>query len=610
MENLNPSVLKAAEAKSHEGMRDKMASTMDTIAPVWDLSSIFKDDSVFSDTLSKTKLSIQSYSEHLKNFEESKQLTDLTSANDIRNQSVPLVYDLYIYAYLKRATEQDNDNIRWQSQETGSLFSMSESLDAIADRYMENLPDNDAASFFELQPNQSHRERIRIRKLYGRKTLTPDIQKVVGTLAPAGPEAWQSIYYRLQKSISLNVEGKKISYHEAMRGLESGSDQTRRFIWESLNSQMNQEKEIMGNALDAIIGWRASILRLQDQDASQEEDVLAESLQVNHIPMDVLKAMVNALKIKIEDIRFYAKSMAAQVDKSKLDPWDFLKGSISDPEKMFDFKDGMDIIRRAFAKIHPQTGVFLDQALENRWIDAKPRADKINGAFTATIEKDGTPRSFVNYKGSIQDIITLAHELGHGFHIWSLRNLPTYESAYSLCFAESIAIFTANQVKAEMVESYPELKPAIVNQTQRFTLNVLLDSMCRFEFEMSLYAKKSLGKVLDVDLIENEYKKSWSNWFGDTFTDAFYLNWLTKHQLFRADTSFYNYPHTFGFLLSYAYQDLISRKDGQDDTFMTLLVESGIRSLGELLGLAGMDITSEEFWIRCIENLKNENYST
>jgi oligoendopeptidase F len=206
--------------------------------------------------------------------------------------------------------------------------------------------------------------------------------------------------------------------------------------------------------------------------------------------------------------------------------------------------------------------------------------------------------------GSLPDIMTLAHESGHAFHSWVMRDLPTPELEYPMTLAETASVFAETTVrdslikKAKTREEKIEFAWANIESATGFLLNIPV----RYEFEKAFYEKRG-ERSLTADQLAELMDQTWSFWYGPTLSQNDKMFWAHKGHFSMSEVSFYNFPYTFGYLFSLS---IYARKDEFGADFMKIyqdiLRDTG-RMTAEDLVMKHLkeDIRKPAFWQKAID---------
>ena len=216
----------------------------------------------------------------------------------------------------------------------------------------------------------------------------------------------------------------------------------------------------------------------------------------------------------------------------------------------------------------------------------------------------------MTYKDTLNDVLTLAHEAGHAWHSRILKDERILAAKYPMTLAESASTF-AERVLTEGVlanDMYDKtMKLVLLDAEVEHMLAFLLDLPVRFRFEQAVYERRKEGSLSPADLC-NQMSEIQRLVFGDTMApgreDPWF--WASKLHFYIEGVQFYNYPYTFGFLLSTAYvQRFREGMDSSLNTYERFLVNSGKMSCETLVHeTLGEDITDPNFWSNLIEGLQ------
>jgi oligoendopeptidase F len=267
-----------------------------------------------------------------------------------------------------------------------------------------------------------------------------------------------------------------------------------------------------------------------------------------------------------------------------------------------DWSDGQARVIGAFESVYPDLARFASQALERRWVDHSPRAGKAPGGFCSTSPVLGESRIFMTFNGAAGDVATLAHELGHAWHGWLLRDARFWSRHYPMTLAETASTF-AQQIAIDAVLDHPaataEARAVMLDARMQDAETFLLNIRMRFLFESAMYEERASGE-LSVERLCELMARAQREVYGDTLDpeqlDPFF--WASKLHFYIAGVSFYNFPYTFGYLFSLG---LFARARAEGPGFLPryeqLLRETGRGSVEEVVSSClGIDLRQPDFW--------------
>jgi oligoendopeptidase F len=435
-------------------------------------------------------------------------------------------------------------------------------------------------------------------------------ENVLTKMKSTGHTAWGNLYDAISGTarveILKNGTLQKVSIAEAASLTKVNDSETRKNAWQGLQKTWTDHKQSAAQILNALAGWRHDVNQLRSE--KQKVDFLDQPLHGNRISKATLEAMMAAIAEFKPQIQLGAKTMAKHLGKAKLDPWDLLAPA---PIKggALSFTESFQQVKNSFSAMDPVMGEFVQMMLDKSWIDASIRPNKRNGAFCTGFAKSGHPRVFQTFMGSPHDTSTLAHELGHAYHSWVMRDMNLIASDYPMTLAETASIFAENvlfdyqianaKTKEDLLDVYWSIAEGAVG--------LLINIPTRFEFEKNFYEKRKEGFV-SADELSTLTNSAFMNWYGDSLSEGDPMFWATKLHFSIADVSFYNFPYAFGYLFSLS---LYARKNdwGQDfsQKYVALLRDTGIMTAEDLIQKhLGEDITKIEFWRKSLEVISHK----
>ncbi|MCM2282859.1 MAG: M3 family metallopeptidase, partial [Bdellovibrionaceae bacterium] len=396
--------------------------------------------------------------------------------------------------------------------------------------------------------------------------------------------------------------GKEIGLAQTSGYLRSGVESERHAAWTAIQHAWHEQREPCAAILNALAGWRLDLVRKRSH--TRPIDFLTYPLHKNAIRRETLDAMLTAIRSKIEIPRRGLRCLARALGKSRLDPWDLL--SAAPPQMGFrplPFSEGFELVASAFEAIHPEMGEFARLMLKNSWIEARVLPNKQQGGYCTEFAKSRTPRIFQTYMGSVSDIKTLAHEIGHAYHSWVMRDLKIMERHYPATLAETASVFGETAVAAAMAQASDiSMRRAIGWQVAETAAGFLINIPARFEFEKNFYELRN-ERFVTPDELSELTERAWQSWYGDTLAQTDRLYWASKLHFSMAGTSFYNFPYAFGYLFSVG---LYARRESEGpaffNTYKRILLDTGRMTAEDLIHKhLGEDISQPDFWLRSLE---------
>lgn len=451
--------------------------------------------------------------------------------------------------------------------------------------------------------------RLRMKKDH---MLTEKEEAIMSTLNKDGHTSWGNLYSSISSSARVKIDHPTTPEPTSIAvafGNTQGSDESlRKASWQGIQNTWKEHQQSAAAILNALAGWRHDVNKLRST-PSKKLDFLDEPLHNNRIQDKTLQAMIDAVSEYRPTIQKAAKNMAKHYGKKQLDPWDLVAPAPIKSDSVLTFDESFKQVKDSFTHMDATIGEFAQMMLDKNWIDASVRPNKRNGAYCSGFAKSRSPRVFLTFAGSSQNTSTLAHELGHAYHNWVMRDMPKIATVYTMSLAETASIFAEQtlfdyqiataKTKDELLDVYWSIAEGAVS--------LLLNIPTRFEFEKNFYEKRKNGFVTPDELTQL-MSEAYKNWYGDSLSQPDPMFWATKLHFSIANYSFYNFPYTFGYLFSLS---LYARKDewGKDFSakYTAILRDTGLMTAEDLIQKhLGEDITDKKFWVKALDTVAKQ----
>lgn len=271
--------------------------------------------------------------------------------------------------------------------------------------------------------------------------------------------------------------------------------------------------------------------------------------------------------------------------------------------KKWTFDEARTYVIERYRSFSEDMGNFAEKAFRENWIDAQVRPGKVGGAYDEDFAIGHQSRIMTNFTGTFSDIVTLAHEIGHAYHFSCLKGKSVSFFSYPMTLAETASTFAETIVKQDILKKCSEAeKLQILDMDLQDVSQVLVDILCRFYFEKSVFEERKKGELNAQDfcsLMRQAQEKSYSKGLN---SERHEYMWAVKSHYYSTGLDFYNFPYAFGQLFAVAlYQRYLKEGKSFAKTYKEILSRSGSMSCEELCRNAGFDITDMEFWKSGIE---------
>jgi pepF/M3 family oligoendopeptidase len=359
--------------------------------------------------------------------------------------------------------------------------------------------------------------------------------------------------------------------------------------WESV-------KEPLAAALNGIKGAVNTLNKRRGR-----EDALHEPIDDARIDRPTLEAMLSAMRDSFPMFQRYFTAKAARLGKAKLDWWDIFAPS-GKQVRQYTFPEARTFVLEHFAKFAPELAQLAQTAFDSNWIDAEQRAGKRGGAFCMGVPGVRESRILCNFDGSLDQVSTIAHELGHAFHNACMfkagktplqRSTPMTMAETASIMCETIIVDAAMAQAASPDEEIAILETSLIGDTQ-----VIVDIYSRYLFEKEVFEVRLQSELSAEEFCEIMLRAQKST-YGDGVNEEHlhpYM-WTWKPHYYYAGRSFYNFPYAFGLLFGLGlYAIYQARGAGFVPDYMDLLASTGEHRAAELAARFGIDIRDKAFW--------------
>jgi len=417
-----------------------------------------------------------------------------------------------------------------------------------------------------------------------------------------GVQAWEELQSKWLNTRMFDVvvlgEKKTLSYGEANGLLEHPDRATRESANRSIYGLLGKDGEIFSSALRCICNDWVAVSQRRKYASPMES-----SLMNNDTEEAVVENLLLAIEEKAGSYRRYLKLKAKLMNLPSLGNHDIVAPLPDMPERKFTFAEAQSLIIRAYCRFEPEYANAVKEMFTKRRIDANPRFGKRNGAFCASWYRGKSAFILDNFNGTLNDVYTLAHELGHATHDYYMsRSQTLMNTSAPSTVAETASIF------GELLLTDLLLSETKSDKDQKAILSMVLDEagMTTFQvtarvwFEQALYKSIQLGEYLDYKTICNHWTKSRDRIYGDAVTwfPEMEAEWTMKPHYYMANYRFYNYPYVYAQMFVYM---LYERYLEEGKAFVPKLVKalsagSSVSPL-EIGKIVGLNVADQTFWM-------------
>ena len=438
--------------------------------------------------------------------------------------------------------------------------------------------------------------------------LSDKEESIIANMKNTGSNAWSKLKDNLISSLMVEIkendEVKEYPLTVVLNMAEDKSEEVRKRAYEAEIASYKKVEEGVAAALNGIKGEVLTVCNFRGYNSPLEKTLIDSRMDE-----ESLNAMLEAMKESLPVFRKYLRRKAEMLGHKNGLPFYDLYAPISNADMKFTYEEGSKFVVKNFRTFSDNLGDFAQKAIDNDWIDVEPREGKVGGAFCAGLHFIGESRILLNYGGSFGDVVTMAHELGHGFHGECLKNEAILNSEYPMPIAETASTFCETIIKkAAIKEANKDEALAILEAEICDCTQVIVDIYSRFLFEKSVFEARK-ESALTVEQIKELMLEAQKEAYGDGL-DPEYLHpymWAWKPHYYDADYNYYNFPYAFGLLFAKGlYAEYLKKGESFTSEYERLLSITGKNKIADITKEVGIDIHNKEFWRNSLKTIEED----
>lgn len=569
----------------------------------WNLNPIYTgfDDPRFEEDLQalrRTVRDLEELTQHLTGDSAALLKRGLT----LQEQLQELAEKLLCYAELRQAACTTDAEAGSKIGKIMGVYSDSAAPVAAFEGWLAAIPDLD--SLIASDPLFEEYRFILERKKLGSLHLLPGIgEKVMAKLKISGSNAWAELQQYLTSTVKVTYRGEEINLSAVRNLAYSAEAEVRKDAYEAELACYRSIEDSVAYALNSL-----KLETLNECELRGYESPLARTLEQSNMEKKTLDAMFAAIDQKLPMFRRYLKAKAHALGHENGLPWYDLFAPMGKSSTRFTTQDARDYLVELFSHFDEELSGMVARAFDEEWIDFYPRSGKAGGAFCSGVSCIGQSRILTNFDGTLGDVVTLAHELGHAFHNQCIADHRPLNHDYSMPVAETASTFNEcvvmNHAIAQAADDAEKLN-LIESQLQDVT-QIIVDIYSRYRFEDAVLRRRKEEFMGAAELCRIMLQAQ-ADSYGDGLDSALrhpYM-WLCKSHYYGS--TFYNFPYAFGGLFA---RGLYAKYAQEGASFVPiykkLLHTTTVATAEDAAKVAGIDLTDKEFWLSALAEVEEK----
>jgi oligoendopeptidase F len=437
--------------------------------------------------------------------------------------------------------------------------------------------------------------------------LEDKLEQLFHEKAMTGRGAWNRLFSETMTALRFDVDGEKLSLEPTLNRLLDRDETKRRQAAEALARVFKENVRLFTLITNTLA---------KDKEISDRWRGFADVADSRHLANRVEKEVVDALVAAVREAyphlshRYYALK-AKWLGKKRLAYWDRNAPLPEEPTQSVGWDDAQKTVLKAYGDFSPRMAQVANEFFAKSWIDAPVREGKSPGAFSHPTVPSAHPYILLNYQGKPRDVMTLAHELGHGVHQVLANAQGPLMAPTPLTLAETASVFGEMLTFRALLESAPserERKALLASKVEDM-INTVVRQIAFYSFERKVHTERREGELTAERLGE-----IWLEVQSESLGPAIDLK--TGYENFWVyiphfiHSPFYVYAYAFGDCLVNSLYAVYEKADkGFADRYLDMLAAGGTKHHKELLAPFGLDATDPKFWsmgLKVIEGLIGE----
>ena len=432
---------------------------------------------------------------------------------------------------------------------------------------------------------------------YREHVLSEPEERVLAETHNTGSAAWSRLFDQIMADLSFEVslggEVKRLSEEETLALLYEPDREVRRAAAAGLSAGLRANARVLGFIFNILV---------QDKSADDRRRRYPHPMAARHLANEARRESVDALLDacvgRYDLVARYYRLKAQLLGLPELADYDRY-APLGGAEGQRSFAEARQIVTNAYRDFSPRMAEIAERFFDERWIDAELRPGKRGGAFSASTVPDVHPYVLLNYTGNLRDVMTVAHELGHGVHqsLASVQGL--IEQDTPLTTAETASVFGEMLVFRRLMreERDPRVRLALLCGKLEDAFATVFRQVAMTRFEQALHAARREEGELPLERVNELWMAANRPMFGDSVSLSDDYAWWWLYIPHFVHSPFYCYAYAFGELLTLT---LLRRCDEEGAAFvpryLALLEAGGSDTPERLLGAIGLDIADPAFW--------------
>jgi oligoendopeptidase F len=437
------------------------------------------------------------------------------------------------------------------------------------------------------------RHYLRSARRYRDYLLSEPEEKILSEKSVTGAAAWERLFGELTSALEIGLDGETVGIEQALSHLHNPDREVRKRAAEAVTEGLAPGLKTRAFIFNTLLHEKAVNDRLRGYKHWLQSRNLA-----NEASDESVEALVSAVRSRYDIPQRWYALKAKMMGVDRIADYDRMASLAQDDEKI-EWSDAKSIVHESYASFSDELAGIVQEFYDKSWIDAPATPGKRPGAFCSYTVPSRNPYVLLNYTARRRDVLTLAHELGHGLHATLARKQGIFHHSTPLTVAETASVFGETVVFDRLLEMEedPAGRLALLAENVESGIATVFRQTAMNRFEHLVHTARREEGELSVEGISEAWAESQAEMLGDSveITDG-YKSWWSYVPHFIS-TPGYVYAYSYGQLLALAvYKQYQEQGEGFVPRYLEMLAAGGSMSPEELGKIVGCDLTDPEFW--------------
>ncbi|MBV9363904.1 MAG: M3 family oligoendopeptidase [Solirubrobacterales bacterium] len=455
------------------------------------------------------------------------------------------------------------------------------------------LDDARAQELLAAQQLDRYRHHLESVRRYRPHLLSESEEKIVTEKSISSQAAWARLFGELVAALRVELDGQELTLDVALSRLQTADREVRRAAAEAVSRTLEPGARTRGFIYNTLLYDKSVEDRLR-----RYPHWLASRNLSNEASDESVTALIEAVRARFDIPQRWYRLKAKLLGIDRLADYD-RSAPVLKEDVTYSFAAARELVLETYHSFSPVAGDVARRFFDERWIDAPPRPHKRGGAFCAYTVPSVHPYVMLNFTAQRRDVLTMAHELGHGLHAALAQPRGVFHQSTPLTLAETASVFGEELVFGRMLAeiSDDEQRLGLLGERIDGAIATVFRQVAMNRFEHLVHTRRRADGELSADRICELWVEAQSELFGDSvqITEGYRLWWsYVPHFI---NTPGYVYAYAYGLLLALSvYSRYLEEGEPFVESYLELLSAGGSRSPEQLAEIVGIDLGDPGFW--------------